>query len=268
MGMILDSHALAAQGFDSFSLYTNDLKNREFDKEGPQNFCSERATIVERQGASENRNYELNQGASKTDSSSCLCIEQFSYLFTNISTQALPSTVKIAVSKTIDSAKQQLFYGSGFLITPDGYIVTCAHVVKDATKITIYFQNLEIEAVLIEQDSEIDLAILKIDGLNLPYLILGDSDALKVGEWIVSIGYPFSMQPFVTKGILGAKDQIGELLFTDILINPGNSGGPLLNLKGEVIGISSALLQGNEALRGVGLAIPINQVKRKNSYKI
>lgn len=189
--------------------------------------------------------------------------EQFSCLFTNISSKALPSTVKIAVSKTIDSSKQQLFYGSGFLITSDGYIVTCEHVVKDASKISVYFQNLEIEAILIEQDSELDVAILKIDGLNLPYLTLGDSDALKVGEWIVSIGYPFSMQPFVAKGILGAKDEVKKLLFTDILINPGNSGGPLLNLKAEVIGISSALLQSSEKLRGVGLAIPINEVRRK-----
>lgn len=141
--------------------------------------------------------------------------------------------------------------------------MTCEHVVKDASKISVYFQNLEIEAILIEQDSELDVAILKIDGLNLPYLTLGDSDALKVGEWIVSIGYPFSMQPFVAKGILGAKDEVKKLLFTDILINPGNSGGPLLNLKAEVIGISSALLQSSEKLRGVGLAIPINEVRRK-----
>lgn len=196
-------------------------------------------------------------------------LEQFSCLFTNIASKALPSIVKVAVSKSIDSttnsSKQRLFYGSGFLISSDGYIVTCEHVVKDASKITVFFQNLEIEAILVEKDSEIDLAILKIDGLNLPHLTLGDSDALKVGEWIVSIGYPFSMQPFVTKGILGAKDNAKELLFTDILTNPGNSGGPLLNLKGEVIGISSALLQSNEELRGVGIAIPINQMKRKDS---
>lgn len=209
MGMVLDSHALFAQNFDSFSL------------------------------------------------------EQFSCLFTNIASETLPSIVKIAVSKRIDSTKQQLFYGSGFLISSDGYIVTCEHVVHDASKITVYFQNLEIEAILVDQDSEIDVALLKIDGLNLPHLTLGDSDALKVGEWIVSIGYPFSMQPFVAKGILGAKDDVNKLLFTDILINPGNSGGPLLNLKAEVIGVSSALLQSSKALRGVGLAIPINPVKNK-----
>lgn len=195
-----------------------------------------------------------------------ISLAQFSSLFTNLANQALPSIVKIAVARgdsSENSNKQSIFYGSGFLISPDGYIVTSGHLVKDAAKISIYFKKLEIDASLIELNSEIDLAIIKIDGKNLPHLILGDSDAVNIGEWVISIGYPFSMQPFVTKGIIGFKDDLKKLFFTDVLINPGNSGGPLLNLKGEVIGVSSALLQSNEELRGIGLAIPINQLKSR-----
>lgn len=191
--------------------------------------------------------------------------EHLTQVFTKLAHDAIPSIVKIAVLKSggfsSDTFKNQVFYGSGFLVSKEGYIITCGHVIENATKISVYFKNQEVEALLIQLNSEIDIAVLKIDGTNFPFLTLGDSDVTNIGEWVVSIGYPFSLRPFVASGIVGAKDELGTALFLDILICQGNSGGPLLNLKGEVIGISSALFQSHQELRGVGVAIPINQIK-------
>lgn len=158
-------------------------------------------------------------------------VDRFCGFFTKIAHNALPSIVKVAALKRgKEDHKNQIAYGSGFFITPDGYVITSGHVVE-AIRVSIYVESLEIEATLFKLITESDIAILKIDGLNLPYLPLGDSDVLQVGDWVISIGYPFSKIPFVAQGNIGAKDTLGKFLFTDILINPGNSGGPLLNLR-------------------------------------
>ncbi len=196
-----------------------------------------------------------------------LAFEQFTHIFSKIAHEASPSVVKIAAMRSINDStkgqKRQVAYGSGCLISPNGHILTCNHVIAGATNVSIYFDSQEIEATLIWFDPNVDIAILKIDGFNLPHLILGDSDTAEVGEWIVSIGYPFSLYPFVARGIIGAKDDQGKVLLLDILTCPGNSGGSLLNLKGEIIGVCSALYHFNNELNGAAVAIPINLVRNK-----
>lgn len=190
-----------------------------------------------------------------------LTFDQFSQVFTNLANEKTPSIVKIAALKQKNSSEdfRKLVYGSGWLVSSEGYIVTCGHVVADSKRISVYFKGQEIEASLIELDPEVDIAILKIEGTNLPHLLLGDSDLTDIGEWVVSIGYPFSLSPFVARGIVGSKDELG--LFLDILTSPGNSGGPLLNLQGKVIGISSSLFQFEKDFKGAAIAIPVNKIK-------
>lgn len=164
--------------------------------------------------------------------------------------------------------------GSGFIIEKDGHILTNYHVVEGADEITVLFEDeKEYSAVLVGHDSKTDIALLKIqpeDGENkiFPYLKLGDSDRLEVGEWVVAIGNPFGLSHTVTVGVVSAKERnIGagpydEYIQTDASINPGNSGGPLINIKGEVIGINTAIISGNTGGNvGIGFAIPINIAK-------
>src|SRR5690554_560940 len=158
--------------------------------------------------------------------------------------------------------------GSGFIIDPDGHILTNEHVIRYADKITVTLKNGETyEGEVIGSNPEIDLAVVKIDaGKELPYAELGDSDALQIGEWVVAIGNPFGFQETVTAGIISAlnrslkdpKEQ-GYLIQTDAAINPGNSGGPLVNLEGKVIGINEAIISNAQ---GMGFAIPINLAKK------
>jgi len=158
--------------------------------------------------------------------------------------------------------------GSGFLISPDGYIMTNYHVVKDAGKLSVVLQdgyNYETEATLVGGDPHTDLAILKIAGDNHPYLKFADSEDVEVGEWCIAIGSPFQLEATVTVGVVSAKGrqnlQITELedfIQTDAAINPGNSGGPLLNLDGEVIGINTAIVSRSGGYMGIGFAIPSN----------
>jgi len=158
--------------------------------------------------------------------------------------------------------------GTGFLITADGYILTNQHVIEDATKVTVQLngKSEEIPAQVISSDRELDLAVLKISGSNYPVLPLGNSDQMRVGEWVVAIGQPYGLDHTVTTGVISAKGrpisiedrQYKNLIQTDAAINPGNSGGPLLNLKGEVIAINTAV---NAQAQGIGFAIPINTVQ-------
>lgn len=159
--------------------------------------------------------------------------------------------------------------GSGFIISADGYIVTNHHVVAGADSIRVSFdgnRNSEksYKAELIGSDKDTDLAILKIDAKNLPFLKLGDSEAVQVGEWVMAIGNPFGLDHTVTAGIISAKGRniqsgpFDSFLQTDASINPGNSGGPLLNMKGEVIGINAAIIANGQ---GIGFAIPSNLAK-------
>jgi len=161
---------------------------------------------------------------------------------------------------------KQRSLGSGFIIDKDGYIVTNNHVIDNADKIVVILNDeKEFEAQIVGRDKNTDLALIKIESNhNLPVLRFGDSDALKVGQWVVAIGNPFGLEQTVTAGIVSAKGRVigsgpyDDFIQTDASINPGNSGGPLLNLKGEVVGINTAIVAGGQ---GIGFAIPVNLAK-------
>ena len=157
--------------------------------------------------------------------------------------------------------------GSGFIISADGYILTNNHMVEDAKKVKIELADgRKFDAEIIGTDPESDIAVVKIEAENLPYLELANSDELEVGEWVLAIGNPLSLSHTVTAGIVSAKGRsVGLANFesfiqTDAAINRGNSGGPLLNLDGQVVGINTAIV-GATGNIGIGFAIPINMVK-------
>jgi len=169
--------------------------------------------------------------------------------------------------------------GSGVIIGSEGYILTNQHVIENSDKITVTLSDgREFEGEMKGQDIRSDLAVIKIDANNLPVLELGNSKEVKIGQWVVAIGNPFGFavnnpQPTVTVGIISAlerslprtskRDRIySGLIQTDAAINPGNSGGPLVNLKGEIIGINVAIFTTSGGYQGVGFAIPINRAKR------
>lgn len=174
--------------------------------------------------------------------------------------------------------QRRMSSGSGFLITPDGYILTNNHVVEGATKLEVTLDNGdEYVAEVVGTDSIIDLALIKIDsrGDDLPILPLGDSDSLRVGEWVIAIGNPLELDHTVTVGVVSAKGRnvsigatIGPLarfIQTDAAINFGNSGGPLLDSRGRVVGINTAILRNgggpfnSSLIEGIGFALPINE---------
>ena len=163
-------------------------------------------------------------------------------------------------------APEQRGVGSGFIMSHDGYIVTNNHVVEDADQIKVKLANgKEYDGKIVGRDPKTDLALVKIDGASdLHPLPLGNSDELKVGSWVVAVGSPFGLEQTVTAGIVSAKGRVigsgpyDNFIQTDASINPGNSGGPLINTKGEVVGINTAILaQG----KGIGFAIPVNMAK-------
>jgi len=155
--------------------------------------------------------------------------------------------------------------GSGFIISADGYILTNNHVVHGADEIIVRLSDRrELEARLIGADVRADLALLKVQATGLPRVELGDSDKLKVGEWVLAIGSPFGFDYSVTAGIVSAKgrslpnESYVPFIQTDVAINPGNSGGPLFNLEGEVVGINSQIYTRSGGFMGVSFAIPIS----------
>ncbi len=156
--------------------------------------------------------------------------------------------------------------GSGFIVSSDGYILTNNHVVEKADEVTVtLLDKEEFKAKVVGTDPKIDIALIKIDTKKkLTYVALGDSDKLEVGEWVVAIGNPFGLGHTVTAGIVSAKGRIigsgpyDDFIQTDASINPGNSGGPLFSLKGEVVGINTAIIQGGQ---GIGFATPIQLAK-------
>ncbi|MBP1747792.1 MAG: degP-2 [Deltaproteobacteria bacterium] len=158
---------------------------------------------------------------------------------------------------------KQRSLGSGFIIDKEGYILTNNHVVEKASSIKVKLSDeKEYDAKIIGRDPKTDIALIKIDvRQSMPVAVLGDSEGLQVGDWVVAIGNPFGLEHTVTAGIVSAKGRIigagpyDEFIQTDASINPGNSGGPLLNLKGEVVGINTAIVSGGQ---GIGFAIPIN----------
>jgi serine protease Do len=221
------------------------------------------------------------------------------YSFSNLAESASPAVVNIRTVKTIkgggrvfrhfkkgpfgdDDPMKDFFdrffdedqkrdfkqrsLGSGFIIDKDGYIVTNNHVIDNADKIVVILSDeKEFEAQIVGRDKNTDLALIKIElNHNLPVLRFGDSDTLKVGQWVVAIGNPFGLEQTVTAGIVSAKGRVigsgpyDDFIQTDASINPGNSGGPLLNMKGEVIGINTAIVAGGQ---GIGFAIPVNLAK-------
>lgn len=153
--------------------------------------------------------------------------------------------------------------GSGFIISADGYVITNAHVVQRADEVTVSLTDKrEFKAKVIGTDDRTDVAVLKIDTTGLPKLNIGDSDKVRVGEWVLAIGSPFGFENTVTAGIVSAKSRdTGDFvpfIQTDAAVNPGNSGGPLFNTKGEVIGINSQIFSGSGGYLGISFAIPMN----------
>ncbi|CAN7466101.1 Do family serine endopeptidase [Variovorax sp. LjRoot84] len=155
--------------------------------------------------------------------------------------------------------------GSGFIVSADGVILTNAHVVKDAKEVTVKLTDRrEFRAKVLGSDEKTDIAVLKIDAKNLPTLSLGNTKELKPGEWVLAIGSPFGFENTVTAGVVSAKgrslpdDSYVPFIQTDVAINPGNSGGPLINTRGEVVGINSQIYSRSGGYQGVSFAIPID----------
>ena len=164
-------------------------------------------------------------------------------------------------------------FGSGVILTGDGYIVTNNHVIEGAQKIGVVLNdNREFEARLVGSDPSTDLAVIKIEAENLPWLRYGDSDALRLGEWVLAVGNPFNLTSTVTAGIISAKARnigineseysIESFIQTDAAVNPGNSGGALVNQKGELVGINTAIASRTGSFAGYSFAVPITIVKK------
>lgn len=229
--------------------------------------------------------------ADKTD-----ILKETGSAFSEIAKKALPAVVFIDVETTVEVPRyhyrhpleelfghgygrgpseeaeprkyQQQGQGSGFLISKEGYILTNNHVVNDADRITVTLADgREFSAKLVGTDPKTEVALIKIeDGADLPYIALGDSDALEVGEWVLAAGNPFGLSQTITAGIVSAKGrdetgiaEYGNFIQTDAAINPGNSGGPLLNIDGKVVGINTAIYTRTGGYMGIGFAVPINQ---------
>ncbi len=165
-----------------------------------------------------------------------------------------------------DDEPQQRGIGSGFILSADGYVMTNAHVVDGADELLVTLTDKrEFKAKVIGADKRTDVAVVKIEATGLPAVKLGDVGKLKVGEWVMAIGSPFGLENSVTAGIVSAKARdTGDYLpfiQTDVAINPGNSGGPLINLRGEVVGINSQIYSRSGGFMGISFAIPIDEAK-------
>lgn len=219
-------------------------------------------------------------------------LERTGHAFAAVAKSATPAVVFIKVEQTIEvppsqsrnpleqffgqqfqqpesRSYSQMGQGSGFVISQDGYIMTNSHVVNKANEITVTLKDgREFSAKLIGADPKTEVALIKIDGADLSVVALGDSDKIEVGEWAIAVGNPFGLSESVTAGIISAKGRssVGiadyeNFIQTDAAINPGNSGGPLLNIRGEVIGINTAIYSQSGGYMGIGFAIPINMAK-------
>jgi len=214
--------------------------------------------------------------------------------FTGLVSRASPAVVNISVTRTTPASRTDMnsqdranpyreFFrhfgppmpdgdgpiarsgGSGFIVSPDGRVLTNAHVVADADEVTVQMSDKrEFTAKVLGVDEQSDVAVLKIDARNLPTLQIGDPERLRAGEWVIAIGSPFGFDNTVSAGVVSAKTRTlpngGYVPFiqTDVAINPGNSGGPLLNLEGEVVGINSQIYSQSGGYMGLSFAIPID----------
>ncbi|MBI3546591.1 MAG: Do family serine endopeptidase [Gammaproteobacteria bacterium] len=170
--------------------------------------------------------------------------------------------------------------GSGFIVSADGYILTCAHVVENAREILVRLNDRrEFSARVVGTDKRSDVALLKIESSSLPVVAIGDANKLQVGEWVLAIGSPFGFDSSATAGIVSAKgrtlpsENYVSFIQTDVPINPGNSGGPLFNLKGEVVGVNSQIYSDTGGFMGLSFAIPIDSAMKigaqlKNEGKV
>lgn len=211
--------------------------------------------------------------------------QAFNSAFIKVAEQVTPSIVAITVTSDMpDNDAHRFFFpdhdfqmpemqrgsGSGIIIREDGYILTNNHVVENASEVTVnLYDKREVKAEVIGTDPLTDLAVIKINETGLPAVYLGDSDSIKVGQWVMAIGNPFSLNSTVTAGIISAlnrgqlrliQDSYGveDFIQTDAVINPGNSGGALVDLSGAVIGVNTAIYSRSGAYIGYGFAIPIN----------
>ncbi len=194
--------------------------------------------------------------------------------FADLAERVAPSVVFVRTNQTHRYGSRRVLgrgLGSGFVIDPDGLILTNHHVVENAARIDVIIQkDRRLRAQIVGSDPPTDVAILKVDARELPALSLGDSNALRVGDWVLAIGNPFGLANTVSAGIISAKDRTTEdvpgldpqgfynFLQTDASINPGNSGGPLLDLAGNVVGINTAI---NVQANKIGYAIPVNMLR-------
>lgn len=230
---------------------------------------------------------DINLGAQKPPVNLDADANSFSKAFIEVAEKVTPTIVQITVVSERSSSGSDFFFpffrdipkeqrgsGSGIIISDDGYIVTNNHVVENATKVTVGLSDKRnFDAKVVGTDPLTDLAVIKIEASNLPTAYLGNSDDLKVGQWVMAIGNPLSLASTVTAGIVSAigrgnlgliRDSYGveNFIQTDAAINPGNSGGALVDLSGAVIGVNSAIAAGNTGTYiGYGFAIPINLVK-------
>jgi serine protease Do len=209
--------------------------------------------------------------------------------YTKLVEAVVPSVVSITASKRIQGPMMidpyELWFrgrlrgvpqerearslGSGVIVSKEGHIITNHHVVADVDQVQVQLSNgKEAPARVIGTDEENDIAVLKVDGMDVTPLPFGDSDQVKVGSRVIAVGNPFGLEETVTQGIISAKgrramqDSTNEFFQTDAAINPGNSGGPLVNLRGEIIGINSSIYSGSGGWQGVGFAIPSNVARR------
>jgi serine protease Do len=244
-------------------------------------------------------------GTSSTlDTEELRIIKRTSRAFADVAKKATPAVVFIQVEKTIEAGFggpssplndpfgffgddflerffggrgsprvprqfRQVGQGTGFLISRDGYILTNNHVVGDADKITVKLHDgREFAAKRIGSDPRSEVAVIKVDAAGLPFIEMGDSGALEIGEWVIAIGNPFGLSATLTVGVVSAKGRsnIGiaeyeDFIQTDAAINPGNSGGPLLNIEGKAIGINTAIFSQSGGYMGIGFAIPIDMAR-------
>ena len=239
--------------------------------------------------------------AGAQDEASLKALQNLSKAFTNVAKKAKPAVVFITAERTVEvpsramppqfrdpfedffdrfsphqgprqsepRKRQQVGQGSGFIISPDGYVLTNNHVVGQADKIKVKLHDgRELEAKKVGTDPKSDVAVIKLEGKDFPVLPLGDSDELEVGEWVIAIGNPFGLAETVTVGVVSAKgrSRVGiadyeDFIQTDAAINPGNSGGPLINLRGEAVGINTAIFSRSGGYMGIGFAIPIDMAE-------